>query len=71
MAVIELIVEYYLNADGDIDTQYIEDLEDSMRSSGVEVPFTFNDVCLISEVPLTSGQQRRSSSRWQGGSKYL
>ena len=45
MAVIELIVEYYLNADGDIDTQYIEDLEGSMRSSGVEVPFTFNDVC--------------------------
>ena len=52
---IELIVEYYLNADGDIDTQYIEDLEGSMRSSGVEVPFTFNDVCMIPEMPLTSG----------------
>jgi hypothetical protein len=46
MYMTELIAEYYLNADGDIDTQYVEDLEASMRSSGVEVPFTFNDVRL-------------------------
>lgn len=42
----ELTTEYYLNADGDIDTQYVEHLETSMRSFGVEVPFTFNDVSL-------------------------
>jgi hypothetical protein len=55
MAWIELTAEYYLNADGDIDTQYVEDLETSMRLSGVEVPFTFNDVCLESKTPLISG----------------
>ena len=36
--------EYYLNSAGDIDTTYIEQLESSMRSSGVAVPFFFNDV---------------------------
>jgi hypothetical protein len=46
------MVEYYLNADGDIDTRYVENLESSLRSSGVEVPFTFNDVCLKALAPL-------------------
>jgi hypothetical protein len=55
MDVTELIAEYYLNADGDIDTQYVEDLEVSMRSSGVKVPFTFNDVRPSSAMPLISG----------------
>ena len=54
------MVEYYLNADGDIDTQYVENLESSLRSSGVEVPFTFNDVCWESKTPLISRQAKRA-----------
>jgi len=55
MDVVRLTAEYYLNADGDIDTQYVEDLEASMRSSGIEVPFTFNDVRLEFKIPLIPG----------------
>ncbi|ORX33785.1 glycoside hydrolase superfamily [Kockovaella imperatae] len=35
--------EYYLDSNGDIDTQYIADLESLMRGSNVTIPFTFND----------------------------
>lgn len=39
-----LIPEYFLSADGDLDLDYIVDLEDRMRSYGIVVPLTFNDV---------------------------
>lgn len=40
----ELTTEYFLNSQGDLDLDYIAHLESLMRSYGIVVPFTFNDV---------------------------
>ena len=39
-------LEYYLDgsASGDPDLDYVQGLEDKMRSYGIVVPLTFNDV---------------------------
>ena len=39
-------VEYYLDgsASGDLDLNYVQGLEDKMRSYGIVVPLSFNDV---------------------------
>jgi hypothetical protein len=49
-----LMSEYFLDDDGSLDLGYIEDLEASMRSYGIVVPLTFNDVSNLQRRLLTS-----------------
>jgi len=45
-----IFLEYYLDGSlsGDLDLNYIQNLEVTMRSYGIVVPLTFNDVSFAS-----------------------